>query len=48
VVARFTDAINRRRTAGARALVAPLDARFDPPVAMELQQLLPDGFPGEA
>ncbi len=48
VIAGFAEPVDRRRTSGARALFAALDPRFDPSVAMQLQQLLTDRFAGEA
>jgi hypothetical protein len=47
MIARFAEPIDRRRTAGACALFAALDARLDPTVAMELQELLTNGFAGQ-
>jgi hypothetical protein len=47
VIAIFRQQVARSGTAGARALFAARAARFDPPFALQLQQLLADGLAGE-
>lgn len=47
MIARLADAVDRRRATRARTLVAALDARFDPAVAMELKELLTDRLASE-
>ena len=48
MVARLGEAVDRGRAAGAAALeCAALDLRFDPPLALKLEELLADGLAGE-
>lgn len=48
MVARLAEVVARGWTAGAAALVsASLDLRFNPPLALKLEELLTDGFAGE-
>ena len=47
MIARLAETVDRRRPPGPRALFAALDPRFDPAIAMKLQQLLPDRLAGQ-
>ena len=45
MIARFSQAVARCRTASAQALEASCDLRLDPPLTLQLQKLLPNSFP---
>jgi len=45
MIARLGQAVTRCRTASAQALETACDLRLDPPLALQLQKLLPNGFP---